>query len=165
VVARGRAWARTLPARAGRSAAIAVSLFLLLHVANALGQLSADYVQNDERLGARALVVVATAFVVSLVGPVSTRVAGALLLGAAAANIADSHLWPGGVPDYIPLGASIWNLADLVIEAVAIAIPLLVVLHGGRAIRRRYRAASRMPAAWAPPEPARAGVDRLGPYG
>jgi hypothetical protein len=54
-----------------------------------------------------------------------SRVAAALfavLLGGAASNLIDVYAWPGGVPDFIPLGEWMWNPADFAIYGAIFAL-------------------------------------------
>ena len=46
----------------------------------------------------------------------------ALWLGGGASNVIDVYVWPGGVPDFIPIGGWIWNPADFAIIGAAFAL-------------------------------------------
>jgi hypothetical protein len=48
-------------------------------------------------------------------------------LGGSASNTIDIYAWPGGVPDFIPMGDWIWNPADFAIYGAGIPLGLSVV--------------------------------------
>ena len=62
--------------------------------------------------------------------------------GGSASNTVDVFVWPGGVPDFIPMGDWVWNPADFAIYGAG--IPLLFSVVGWpmwrlfRIARRRY---------------------------
>jgi hypothetical protein len=63
-------------------------------------------------------------------------------LGGSVSNTIDVYAWPGGVPDFIPLGDWIWNPADFAIYGAGIPLGLSVVCWPlwklFRIARRRY---------------------------
>jgi hypothetical protein len=74
----------------------------------------------------------------------------ALMLGGAASNAIDVYLWPGGVPDFIPLGDWIYNPADFAIYGGTFALmgwPVWVLF---RIARRKYPEPAPTPVELAP---------------
>lgn len=57
-------------------------------------------------------------------------IAAGLWLGGAAGNLFDAHVWPGGVPDFIRVGAlrGTFNLADAFIAAGAAGMGILLLV-------------------------------------
>ena len=62
----------------------------------------------------------------------------ALLLGGATSNVIDVYVWPGGVPDFIPMGDWVWNPADFAICAGTLALVGSPVWKLFRVARRKY---------------------------
>jgi lipoprotein signal peptidase len=52
----------------------------------------------------------------------------AVWFGGSASNTIDLYVWPGGVPDFIPMGDWVWNPADFAIYGAGIPLMLSVVL-------------------------------------
>ena len=73
----------------------------------------------------------------------------AVLLGGATSNVLDVYLWPGGVPDFIPIGGWISNPADFAIFGGVFALIGWPVWKLFRVARRKYPESV--------PEPAEAG--------
>ena len=80
-----------------------------------------------------ALLVIPSRFVAVLFG---------VWLGGSVSNTIDVYAWPGGVPDFIPLGDWIWNPADFAIYGAGIPLGLSVLCWPMwrlfRIARRRY---------------------------
>ena len=76
------------------------------------------------------LAVVAVAVAVLLVPFRPLAIAVGLWLGGAAGNVLDSHVWPGGVPDFIRLrGVSgTFNVADVFIALGAAGVGALLLV-------------------------------------
>jgi hypothetical protein len=76
------------------------------------------------------LAVILVAVAVLLVPFRLLAIAVGLWLGGAAGNLLDAHVWPGGVPDFIRVGAlrGTFNLADVFIAAGAVGMGLLLVV-------------------------------------
>jgi hypothetical protein len=62
----------------------------------------------------------------------------AVLLGGAVSNVIDVYLWPGGVPDFIPMGDWIWNPADFAIYGATFALMGWPVWKLFQVARRKY---------------------------
>jgi Signal peptidase (SPase) II len=62
----------------------------------------------------------------------------ALVLGGTASNVIDVYLWPGGVPDFIPMGDWVWNPADFAIYGAILALMAWPVWKLFRIARRHY---------------------------
>ena len=62
----------------------------------------------------------------------------AVVLGGAASNIVDVYAWPGGVPDFIPMGDWVWNPADFAIYGGWFALLGWPVWKLFRIARRKY---------------------------
>ena len=62
----------------------------------------------------------------------------AVWLGGSASNVIDVYVWPGGVPDFIPMGDWVWNPADFAIYGGAFALVGWPVWALFRIARRRY---------------------------
>jgi hypothetical protein len=62
----------------------------------------------------------------------------AVLLGGGASNAIDTYLWPGGVPDFIPMGGWIWNPADFAIYGATFALMGWPVWKLFKIARRNY---------------------------
>lgn len=62
----------------------------------------------------------------------------AILLGGAASNIVDVYVWPGGVPDFIPMGDWVLNPADFAIYGGWFALLGWPVWKLFRIARRKY---------------------------
>jgi lipoprotein signal peptidase len=62
--------------------------------------------------------------------------------GGSASNTIDVYVWPGGVPDFIPMGDWVWNPADFAIYGAGIPLLFAVVAWPTwrlfRIARRRY---------------------------
>ena len=52
----------------------------------------------------------------------------AVWFGGSASNTIDLSVWPGGVPDFIPMGDWVWNPADFAIYGAGFPLMLSVVL-------------------------------------
>ena len=50
-----------------------------------------------------------------------------LWVGGSASNAIDTHVWPGGVPDFIEMGDRIMNPADFAILAGAVVLGVMIV--------------------------------------
>lgn len=76
------------------------------------------------------LAVVSVTVAVLLVPFRLLAIALGLWLGGAAGNLLDAHVWPGGVPDFMRVGAlgGTFNLADVFIAAGATGMGLLLVV-------------------------------------
>jgi hypothetical protein len=62
----------------------------------------------------------------------------AVWLGGSASNVIDIYVWPGGVPDFIPIGDWVWNVADFAIYGGAFALVGWPVWALFRIARRKY---------------------------
>lgn len=62
----------------------------------------------------------------------------AVWLGGSASNVIDIYVWPGGVPDFIPMGDWVWNPADFAIYGGAFALLGWPVWKLFRIARRKY---------------------------
>jgi hypothetical protein len=96
----------------------------------------ADYVHNPTPMDYDPVLLIPA---VALLFP--SRVAAVLFgawLGGGASNVIDVYLWPGGVPDFIPLGDWIWNPADFAIYGAGVALVYAPVWGLFRIARRRY---------------------------
>jgi lipoprotein signal peptidase len=127
-----------LPGKARLVLSIALAVVLVDHLAKltAAWLEPADYTHNPEPMEYRwALLLPALA----LLFP-SRLLAGlfALLLGGTASNLIDIYLWPGGVPDFIPIGDWVWNPADFAIYGAVIALMCSPVWKLFRVARRTY---------------------------
>lgn len=67
-----------------------------------------------------------------------TAVLFGLLLGGGVSNATDVYLWPGGVPDFLPVGQWVANPADVVIFASAIALMAWPLWKLFQIARREY---------------------------
>jgi len=62
----------------------------------------------------------------------------AVWLGGSASNVIDVYVWPGGVPDFIPMGDWVWNPADFAIYGAVFALMGWPVWKLFRIARRKY---------------------------
>jgi Signal peptidase (SPase) II len=67
-----------------------------------------------------------------------TAVLLGLFLGGGASNVADVYLWPGGVPDFIPVGDWVANPADFAIFGGVLALLAWPVWKLFQIARRQY---------------------------
>ena len=67
-----------------------------------------------------------------------TAVLLGLFLGGSASNVADVYLWPGGVPDFIPVGDWVANPADFAIYGAVVALMAWPVCKLFQIARRQY---------------------------
>lgn len=130
------------------------------------------YVTNPDS-SPDAWIVLAVGALVGLLPLRTFAVSAALFVGGGSGNVLDSHIWPGGVPDFIyveELDAGIWNVADFFIISgaalFAVSLVLLPILGGVRRRRRRRHAAAAASLAmrdWAPEPPRPVTNHGLGP--
>jgi hypothetical protein len=134
--------ARALIARLRLVLFLAVAVIVVDHVAKlgAAGLEPAQYIHNPAPfvydwvlLLPFALLLIPSRFVAVLFG---------IWLGGSVSNTIDVYAWPGGVPDFIPMGDWIWNPADFAIYGAGIPLGLSVVCWPLwrllRIARRRY---------------------------
>lgn len=76
--------------------------------------------------------------VVLLIPSRVTAVLLGLFLGGGASNVADVYLWPGGVPDFIPVGDWVANPADFAIYGAVLALMGWPVWKLFEIARRQY---------------------------
>jgi hypothetical protein len=134
--------ARALIGRLRLVLLLAVVVIVVDHVAKlgAAGLQPAEYIHNPAPfvydwvlLLPFALLLIPSRFVAVLFG---------IWLGGSVSNTIDVYAWPGGVPDFIPMGDWIWNPADFAIYGAGIPLGLSVVCWPlwrlFRIARRRY---------------------------
>ena len=119
--------ARALIGRLRLALFLAVVVIVVDHVAKlgAAGLQPADYIHNSAPFVwdwvlvlPVALLLIPSRFVAVLFG---------IWLGGSGSNTIDVYAWPGGVPDFIPLGDWIWNPADFAIYGAGIPLGLSVL--------------------------------------
>jgi hypothetical protein len=127
-----------LPGRARLVVLVAVAVVAVDHLAKfgAAWLEPAGYLQNPEPM------VYDWAMLVPLVALlVPVRLTAALLglfLGGSGSNVADVYLWPGGVPDFIPVGDWLINPADVAIFSGISALMAWPVWKLFQIARRQY---------------------------
>lgn len=138
----GRGWlylaVTGLPRRAKLVLFIALTVVVLDHAAK-LGAAwlePADYMHNPAPMEYDWVMLLPA---LALVLP-SRVLAGlfAVWLGGGASNVIDVYLWPGGVPDFIPMGDWVWNPADFAIYGAVFALMGWPVWKLFRIARRKY---------------------------
>jgi hypothetical protein len=138
----GRGWLNQavsgLPSRARLVLFVALTVLALDHAAK-LGAAwlePASYLHNPAPMEyAWVMLLPALAFVFP-----SRVMAGlfAVWLGGSASNVIDVYVWPGGVPDFIPIGDWVWNPADFAIYGAVFALLGWPVWKLFRIARRKY---------------------------
>jgi hypothetical protein len=121
---------------------LAVVVIVVDHVAKlgAAGLQPANYIHNPTPFAWDWVLVLP--FALLLIPSRLVAVLFGIWLGGSGSNTIDVYAWPGGVPDFIPLGDWIWNPADFAIYGAGIPLGLSVVCWPMwrlfRIARRRY---------------------------
>ena len=127
-----------LPRRLRLALAFAACVIVIDHAAK-LGAAwlePADYMHNPTPMDYDLMMLLPA---VALLFP--SRPAAVLLgvwAGGGASNVIDVYLWPGGVPDFIPMGDWVWNPADFAIYGGGFALLASPVWGLFRIARRKY---------------------------
>ena len=121
---------------------LAFVVIVVDHVAKlgAAGLQPANYIHNPTPFVRDWVLVLPIALL--LIPSRSVAVLFGVWLGGSVSNTIDVYAWPGGVPDFIPLGDWIWNPADFAIYGAGIPLGLSVLCWPMwrlfRIARRRY---------------------------
>jgi hypothetical protein len=117
---------------------VALTVFAIDHAA----KLAAAWLEPDSYLHNPAPIEYALVMLLPALGLLfpSRVMAGlfAVWLGGGASNVVDVYLWPGGVPDFIPMGDWVWNTADFAIYGSVFALMGWPVWKLFRIARRKY---------------------------
>jgi hypothetical protein len=121
---------------------LAFAVIVVDHVAKlgAAGLHPANYIHNPTPFAWDWVLVLP--FALLLIPSRLVAVLFGVWLGGSVSNTIDVYAWPGGVPDFIPLGDWIWNPADFAIYGAGIPLGLSVLCWPMwrlfRIARRRY---------------------------
>jgi Signal peptidase (SPase) II len=141
-VTAGRPWVSKavlgLPGRLRLVLIVAISVLAVDHAA----KLGAAWLEPSAYMHNSAPMVYDWALLVPTIALlIPSRVTAVLLglfLGGGASNVADVYLWPGGVPDFIPVGDWVSNPADFAIFGGVAALMAWPVWKLFQIARRQY---------------------------
>jgi hypothetical protein len=107
---------------------VALAVIVVDHAAKlaAAGLQPADYLHNPSPFVYDWVLLLP--FTLLLIPSRLVAVLLAVWFGGSASNTIDLYVWPGGVPDFIPMGDWVWNPADFAIYGAGIPLMLSVVL-------------------------------------